>query len=307
MKKPGNRAFAAPLLIGLFSPLAGCASTLVPEEGIGLEWVRVTEAQAALLAILYEGKSTATTSEQAAEHCADLVRMKVGACVEATVTGASVRYAFTGCKDLPYGLTAVSGVVAATYEAEVSNNLTHAVMTVEGSGISLDGATLDLKALVSAVPSGMLPPDQAAGPHASSLNVSTTSAGTTKEGHRFTFEDIESTRPGIVSVYADTDRCVDFDTTSPSLEQASGTIENQGVQWAVTVEGFRRCGESCPMPGAFVAVSDVIDGALGNETPRFLRFDGTATAKLFDYFASQEDKDAPDPVPFQLGCTPAKQ
>lgn len=309
MKNSKAGVLVAPLLLGLLSTLAGCGA-VVPDEGSGLEWARATESQSALLAILYEGSSGSSASEQAAQQSAALVQMKVGACVAATVTGPRVKYTFSDCTDLPYGLARASGVVTATYDVSAVDHGFFTSMTASGSGVSLDGATFELKATVddsASDPNSLLPPAQVAGPGARNLTVSTKSTGTSKEGHRFTFDDIQYTLPGVLSVYADSGHCADFATTSPSLERSTGTIESQGVTWVAETAGYRHCGKGCPEAGGFVLLNNDDDGSQGNNTPRLLRFDGSATAKLFSRWVEEEEKDKIESVPFDLGCTPASK
>lgn len=108
-------------------------------------------------------------------------------------------------------------------------------------------------------------------------------------------------------VYADNVRCVDFDNSPPSLEKAGGTIESAGMSWGVEVESLRRCQDSCPEAGGFVAVVELLDGKLTNETPSFVRFDGSGIATQLNFFAAEggslDDRGKSGPV--VLGCVPA--
>jgi hypothetical protein len=108
----------------------------------------------------------------------------------------------------------------------------------------------------------------------------------------------------VEGAYADSDRCADFEDAPPTLERAVGTIESQGRPWVVRVQGFRRCGQTCPEAGGFVAVTDLPDEKVAGieDVPRFLSFDGSATADLFDYWAD-DYLDGP-PQPYPLECTP---
>jgi hypothetical protein len=287
---------------------AGCAAEPVPHQGAGLEWTRIAEAHAALIALLYEGAKSAADGDGAALAAAQSVLTKVGACVHAESFEASVHYTFTDCQGLPYGLSALSGSLVARYTVSGDDQGGFVGMSLEGTGVAISGATLDVKADVSNILSRRDWHNHPALAETNHLGGVVESSGTSKEGHRITFEKIEEAPDtGLELVYGDSGRCVDFDSSPPSLEKTGGTIESDGVVWGTEIEGYRRCGDTCPEAKGFVAVVGVLDGRLTNETPSFVRFDGSAIARQFTFFAgidgSLDNRGKSGPI--VLGCVPA--
>jgi hypothetical protein len=307
MKTSNAGVVAAPLLIGLLSTLAGCAARPSPHEGAGLEWAQVAESHAALIALLYEGGKTGANGDAVAASAMQSVLTKLGPCATAQIAETSVRYTFTECKELPYGLSGLSGSVLARYEVSDFDQGGFVSMTLDGEGVSIGGATLDVKASAFNVLSRLDWENHTTSAEINHLSVEISSTGTSEEGRRITFDKIEGAFDGIDMVYADDARCADYDNAPPTLEEAAGTIENEGISWAVEVESFRHCRDRCPDAGGFVAVAGVLDGRLTNETPSFVRFDGSVVARQFNFFAgldhSLDDRGKSGPV--VLACVPA--
>lgn len=207
----------------------------------------VTSAESALTSSLSDelAQPQSATPEDLATDAATRVGMNLQpeGCLTTTVTGNTVKYVFDDCSG-PYGLVHVTGTVTAVYGWGQGGVVK---VTLTGSGVKVNQATLDLAATVSASQAGSV----------KRAEVTTSADGTGKRG---------------VTVHREGSYTITFDqaTNCVTVDGAWSTAAARGA--TTTVSGYARCQGQCPKAGGTIVHTTVRDVTIT------LTYDGSASA-----------------------------
>lgn len=165
-------------------------------------------------------------------------------CLTKTVSGATVTYVFNDCTG-PYGLVHVTGTVVGVY-SRPSGGGVQVVLT--GTGVKVNGATVDLNSTVIASQSGTV----------KKAEVTSNAAGTGRRGNSIS-------RDGAYTVtYDSSAQCVTIDGTWST---------KVGARTASTVvSGYKRCKGTCPASGGSIVHTSSRTNVVT------MTYDGSATA-----------------------------
>ncbi len=241
------RGFMMSLALGAAACGGGSADLNSAEDAD--ESVSVTSAESALTSSLSEEVSepASASSESLATTASGRVpvRFSPAGCAVATRAGSQVTYVLTNCTG-PYGLVKVSGTLVATY-ARVLSNSSAVQVTITGTGLKANQATLDVNATVLATQTGTV----------KKAEVKSTANGTGPRG-------VTLTRDGTYTVTFDSSsQCVTIDGAWQTSAGASTST--------TTVSTYARCKGACPTSGSIVHT-----GTRGNAVT--ITYSGAATA-----------------------------
>ncbi len=171
------------------------------------------------------------------------VYFQPASCVTATAAGNVVTYVLDDCTG-PHGRLHMSGTATATITVDAMGSY---VVDVAGTGLMVNGATLDLAAHGVFSVSGTT----------KQVVVTTMGQGVGPRGHVIT-------RGGDYTISWSDTQCRDFD--------GAWSTDVGGLHWSTTVSGLHRCAGMCPASGTISHTGGISGVTLT------ITFDGTSTA-----------------------------
>lgn len=207
-----------------------------------------TSAESALTSELSD--EVAQPQSASPETLATDATMRVGShlqpagCLTTTVSGATATYIFNDCTG-PYGMVHVTGTVTAVYSWAPGGAVN---VVLSGSGIKVNGATIDLNATAEAKQTGTV----------KSVEVVTNADGTGPRGNSIS-------RDGVYTVT--------YDAGSSCITVAGTWTTRVGARSASTVvSGYQRCAGACPEAGGSIVHTTARDNVIS------VSYDGSAEA-----------------------------